>query len=76
MGYQFSTVRRIFSPAKQIRWEANMPIGNLQFQVWGIQGPVGFPALVQYAQVVYPNITTIAASLNWNWCMTLQVSEV
>ena len=33
MGYQPFTLRRIFSPPKQIRWEPNLPIGNLSFEV-------------------------------------------
>jgi hypothetical protein len=75
-GYQFCCCRRIFSPAKQIKWEPNLPIGNLSFQVFGVTGPIGFPALVQYLQVSPPNISNIASNFNWNWLMTLQVSEV
>ena len=33
MGYTEFCCRRLFSPAKQIKWEPNMPIGNLNFKV-------------------------------------------
>lgn len=33
MGYTTFCLRRTFSPAKQIRWETNIPIGNLSFEV-------------------------------------------
>jgi len=33
MGYTEFCCRRLFSPAKQIKWEPNMPIGNLNFRV-------------------------------------------
>jgi hypothetical protein len=33
MGYTPFSCRRLFSPAKQIKWESNMPIGNLNFKV-------------------------------------------
>ena len=34
MGYLPFTLRRTFSPPKQIRWDNIQPIGNLAFQVW------------------------------------------
>ena len=34
MGYEPFTRRRIFNPPKQIRWDSNLPIGNLAFQVY------------------------------------------
>jgi hypothetical protein len=34
MGYKPFSIRRIFSPPKQIRWEPNQPIGQLSFQVY------------------------------------------
>jgi hypothetical protein len=63
MGYQPFTVRRIFSPPKQIRWEPNLPIGNLSFEVWG--GTSGY-----YSQMNGPTNTL------FNFQLTLQVSEV
>lgn len=38
MGYTPFCLRRTFSPPKQIKWEANMPIGNLTFQVYSNTG--------------------------------------
>jgi hypothetical protein len=34
MGYTPFQARRLFNPPKQIRWENNMPIGNLTFQIY------------------------------------------
>jgi hypothetical protein len=62
-GYCAFQERRLFSPPKQIRWEPNLPIGNLSFQVFcntiGAQGA-----------------TTLLDDTRFNWLMTLQVSEV
>lgn len=38
MGYNPFVVRRTFSPPKQIRWESNMPIGQINFQVYNDEG--------------------------------------
>ena len=35
MGYTSFYLRRTFSPAKQIKWSANQPIGQLGFEVYG-----------------------------------------
>jgi len=60
MGYKRFFRRRIFSPPKQIRWDTNLPIGNLSFQVYDDQ----------------KNILTLSPSEASAWYMTLQVSEV
>jgi len=60
MGYKRFFRRRIFSPPKQIRWEPNLPIGNLSFQVYTDQR----------------EIVTLSESEGSSWYMTLQVSEV
>jgi hypothetical protein len=62
MGYTEFNVRRIFSPPKQIRWENNMPVGQLAFQVYGDTGNL------------LGNDVTLNPR-NFNWLMTLQVSE-
>jgi hypothetical protein len=62
MGYQPFTLRRIFNPPKQIRWEPNLPIGNLSFQV-----------VDEYGQVI---VSQANQRLDSQWLMTLQVSEV
>jgi hypothetical protein len=38
MGYLPFTRRRIFNPPKQIKWEQNIPVGNLTFSVYDPQG--------------------------------------
>jgi hypothetical protein len=60
MGYKRFFRRRIFSPPKQIRWEPNLPIGNLSFQVYTDQ------------KEIIQNSDTEGTA----WYMTLQVSEV
>lgn len=60
MGYSPFCLRRTFSPPKQIRWETNMPLGNLSFQLYGPNGDL----------ILLPAISRT------NWLMTLQVSEV
>lgn len=60
MGYKQFRRRRIFNPPKQIRWEPNLPIGQLSFQVYD---PMG--ALLPYDP-----------AYSSDWLMTLQVSEV
>jgi hypothetical protein len=76
-GYNFSTCRRIFSPPKQIKWEPNLPIGNLSFEVYGATGPVMYPALQDYIPVVSGDyLSPQQANLDWSWLMTIQASEV
>jgi hypothetical protein len=71
-GYQCTTLRRIFSPPKQIKWEPNLPVGNLSFQVYG-SGGGNYPlATIDYVLLVPP---VIPVATGWNWLMTLQVSE-
>jgi hypothetical protein len=60
MGYKRFFRRRIFSPPKQIRWEPNLPIGNLSFQVYTDQ-----------KEIIENSATESTA-----WYMTLQISEV
>jgi hypothetical protein len=37
-GYESFVRRRIFNPPKQIKWDTNLPIGNLTFQVYDQDG--------------------------------------
>lgn len=37
-GMKQMNVRRLFNPAKQIRWTPNQPLGNISFQVYDDQG--------------------------------------
>jgi hypothetical protein len=61
MGYKPFVRRRIFNPPKQIRWDNNLPIGNLRFELYDNEG--------RGMNFVYPTDTAT------NWLMTLQVSE-
>jgi hypothetical protein len=38
MGYTPFAARRLYSPPKQIRWENNMPVGQIKFEVYGDNG--------------------------------------
>ena len=38
MGYTRFCLRRLYNPPKQIKWEQNLPIGGLQFQVYDDNG--------------------------------------
>lgn len=38
MGYTPFVRRRLFNPPKQIKWDGNLPLGNLQFQVYDQDG--------------------------------------
>jgi hypothetical protein len=71
-GYSKFTLRRQFSTPKQIRWEPNMPIGNLSFQVFGKL--LGLTTTNNYQQVSTP-LTPYFQEF-YDWQMTLQVSEV
>ena len=59
-GYTRFCRRRIFNPPKYIKWDNNLPIGNISFQVYGEDG----------------NLLPIPDEPERNnWLMTLQVSE-
>jgi hypothetical protein len=64
-GMKPQTVRRIFSPPKQIMWNNTQPLGNLTFQVYGVvaDGP---------NENVNP---VLLENLDFEWMMTLQASE-
>jgi len=64
-GYTAFQQRRLFNPPKQIRWEPNLPIGNLSFQVYGKLIGVDDSELVSDREL----------DSEYNWLMTLQVSE-
>jgi len=68
-GYIPFRQRRLYNPPKQIRWNNEMPIGNLGFQVYGDNG----------SNLSYLSTNSLNTSFPpWNttnWLMTLQVSE-
>ena len=61
MGYKAFRRRRLFNPPKQIRWENNLPVGNLSFELYGPAGEI---------------LETPTYSSDVQWLMTLQISEV
>jgi hypothetical protein len=60
-GYKKFCVRKALPFPKQIRWENNMPIGQLSFQVYSSQGNLLTASETQYGKL--------------EWAMTLLVSE-
>lgn len=62
-GYTPFCARRPFNPPKQIKWESNMPIGQIQFRV------TYTPAGTNNTPQTLPDTTM------FDWLMTLQVSE-
>jgi hypothetical protein len=70
MGYTAFGCRRLFSPAKQIRWEPNQPIGQLAFQVYPNEG--FFSGGQPYSS---PVVNIPGGLVTTKWMMTLQISE-
>ena len=60
MGYRRFCRRRLFNPPKFIKWDNNLPVGNLNFQVYGDDGNL---------------VSLIGEPTRNNWLMTLQLSE-
>jgi hypothetical protein len=75
MGYKGFVQRRAFNPPKQIRWEPNLPIGQLSFEVYAKVATQIDPAALSYT-FKSPYVLATAAGGNLSWLMTLQVSEV
>jgi hypothetical protein len=71
-GYKQFVQRRLFNPAKQIRWEPNLPIGNVGFQVYAYQYGIGPGVFLNAAW--YANLLA-AGGAAFNYLMTLQISE-
>jgi len=71
-GYTPFVLRRIFSPPKQIKWEPNMPIGQLKLQVT-FTPPVRPATTVTDATFNVPTI--LPPNTAFDFLMTLQVSE-
>lgn len=44
MGYEPFVRRRLFNPPKQIKWDNNLPVGNLSFQVYDDDGELVGPS--------------------------------
>ena len=63
MGYTDFVVRRLFNPPKQIKWDTNLPVGNIAFTVYDESGNI----------VLKNNPGNI---YDTNWLMTLQLSEI
>jgi len=60
-GYQRFVSRRALAFPKQIRWESNMPVGQISFKVYSSQGSLLLPSQTQNGEL--------------EWAMTLLVSE-
>jgi hypothetical protein len=60
-GYQRFVARRALPFPKQIRWESNMPVGQISFKVYSSQGTLLLPSQTQNGEL--------------EWSMTLLVSE-
>lgn len=69
MGYTPFFIRRLYNPPKQIKWDNNLPVGALRFQVYGIT-TFPFDDKVNNQIVVKPSYDGKS-----NWLMTLQLSE-
>jgi hypothetical protein len=68
LGYKPTTIRRAFNPPKQIKWENGLPVGNLNFKVYGSYVFSSSGEVVVGWDANKPTPT--------NWLMTIQVSEV
>ena len=86
MGYRHFCRRRIFNPPKQIKWEQNLPVGNLRFALYGNAvtniGTTAAPlfayrtqALPLVAALNLPNAASEVAANGTQWLMTLQLTE-
>jgi hypothetical protein len=75
MGYKPFNMRRAFNPPKQIRWEPNLPIGQLSFEVYGKVATELTPGQIQYTFKSPYVLATRPGGGNLTWLMTLQVSE-
>ena len=71
-GYTRFCSRRDIPFPKQIRWENNMPIGQVSFQVFNDQGELLLPSLVQPVDTDSVPDNTYS---NMEWGMSLLVSE-
>lgn len=69
MGYKPFVVKQQYNPPKQIRWTADQPIGQIQFQVYGEALPQVPSQNSRYGLLTIPSYLT-------DYEFTLQVSEV
>jgi len=74
-GYSPFCIRRAFNPPKQIRYESNIPIGNMRFQLYGELWTRSVTGFGTTSQIVYPYQLINLSGYNTNYCATLQVSE-
>jgi len=74
-GYTPFCVLRAFNTPKQIRYETNIPIGNLRFQVFGELWSRSVSGFGTGAQTTFPYQLITLPGYNTNYLITLQVSE-
>lgn len=74
MGYTPFFLRRSFSPPKQIRWDNTQPLGQIGFKLFIDENSANFYSL---ANTNFPaGITGLLPGSDFDWLMTLQLSEV
>jgi hypothetical protein len=66
MGYKPFRRRRLYNPPKQIKYDNNLPVSSLRFQLYGTS------TLNVFNPPTEPIPKDVGQS---NWCMTLQLSE-
>jgi len=74
-GYTPFCVRRAFNPPKQIRYESNIPIGNLSFQIFGELWARSVRGFGTPAQTAFPYQLINLTGYETNYLITLQVTE-
>ena len=74
-GYTPFCVRRAFNTPKQIRYETNIPIGNMRFQIFGELWARSVSGFGTGAQTVLPYQLINLTGYQTNYLITLQVSE-
>lgn len=66
-GYEPFSRRRIYNPPKQIKWDNNLPLGNLLFQIYNEDGDI--------VEETFPYNPNTPDEPMTRWFMTLQLSE-
>jgi hypothetical protein len=73
-GYTKFQSRRFLSFPKQIKWTPNQPIGQIQFELWGVG--VAYDPFTQILSEVVKPLSYWYGSGGLEWSMNLLVSEV
>ena len=74
-GYTPFSSRKVYNPPKQIRYDTNLPVGNLDFEIWARFSPAFYA--VGPLTSGYGNLADIYGTPDSSsWLMSLQLSEV